>query len=254
MRENNVHVLPRSQDAIAEDRRSRRYEGQLTRITVVHVGGPDTGQVDLGEARRFPRTPAQPYDPDTQPLPDDIQELIRALASARVARRVAICEKLAQLMATDAIDTLRVLADSDGALEVRRAAIKAMAKIGGYAVGQDLVNFLRHEDERTRGQALRGLRDLADPEHLQTLLVRLQNPRFQPRWLLIDAVAAVGDETRCVPPLVSIALNSDEPQENRLRAIGHLGSFDSDPAREALKLCLEDPDPVVVATARAAAG
>ncbi|MGE3852763.1 MAG: HEAT repeat domain-containing protein [Planctomycetota bacterium] len=201
---------------------------------------------------------------DDKPLPETVDGLLEAFDHVNAPRRVMICGRLGELLAAnrtaetplpDAPSVIRQLTqrvETDSASIVRVAALDALTQIVPPAdQSAMLVGWLDHSDSAVRVRVLRLVAQLGDAVILGQLLERLRQPAYTPRWLLIDAVAAM-KVPACAPDLARLATDPTQPRDDRIRALAHLANFHSETvARDAIIRCARDRDPDVAAVARA---
>ncbi len=191
----------------------------------------------------------QPVVPAGQ-LPQEPGKVREMLNESTAARRQSIVEKLADADVKEASQLLRQLVAGDPAKDVRLAALKALIRRNEATLAHNLAEFTSHSDDEVRAESLRGLKHLGTPDALSTLTEIVRDRHYEPRWLAIDALAAIKTE-ETAGLLASIATDPSQPQQDRIRAIGQLATFDDPAAKAAIRACKGDADPTVAAVASA---
>ena len=197
-------------------------------------------------------------DDDVDNLPDDRVEAIGTLTEALKdnewkVRKVA-AEILGQLRYPaefasqgdrQAVESL-IQALGDDNQEVRRAAVDALARIGGPEVGQPLASSLGDDDPVIRLKAATELWKVGGEKAVETLIEALGDPSWEVQMAVATALGQLGDR-RAVKPLLN-ALKTPHWQL-RWRAAAALGWLGDDRAIQPLIRSLQDETSLVRAAA-----
>lgn len=142
------------------------------------------------------------------------------------------------------IPTLEELATTATDLDVRKAALVALGRIGTDAVLNVLIGALAESDPGIQGAAIRGLGFSKRPEAVSPVLAVLEKATDPViRKVSVDALVALGGKEVIDRFLYLASRSPDAPM--RLAAIRALGTLEFDGKLEALQTGLEDPEPEV---------
>ena len=179
-------------------------------------------------------------------MEQDASEAVRAEAARALGRFALLTEygafahgEYAHLTAGALLNVVR---DTSRPVELRGAALEAVAPLSLSEVETVITDSYRDDDDRIRMSALRAMGASCDPSWLPALLRELYSSDSDMRREAAAALGEIEDEAS-VSQLAELVY--DEDVEVRLATIRALGNIGSTEATECLKLCLDDPDEAV---------
>ena len=203
------------------------------------------------------KNPSRPTaDEDDVPVErvEAIGTLIEALRDEEWKVRKVAADILGQLRYPDELSSqgdrraVEALVEglSDANPEVRRAAVDALARIGGNEVGSPLAFCLSDEDPVIRLKAATELWKVGDDKVVEPLIEALGDPSWEVQMAVATALGQLGDQ-QAVKPLLN-ALKTPHWQL-RWRAAAALGWLGDDQAIQPLLRSLQDETSLVRAAA-----
>ena len=175
---------------------------------------------------------------------ESIQPLTQLLARSPDARARKIALYLLQRLDDEVVPRLLSAVHRTSSDEERSRLLACLENFEAPAVGETMVAFLSHSSRQVRQVAIRTL-EKRDPEALQTELARLLARKNAPVEVLLDCLAAVGDnQFRKLLPRVLQFCRSKAPffaePDPRLqaRACTTLGQLQERDGLQALLRCL----------------
>ena len=178
-------------------------------------------------------------------MEQDSSEAVRAEAARALGRFAllteygALAREYAHLIAGALLNMVR---DTSQPVDLRGAALEAVAPLSLSQVETVITDSYRNDDDRIRMSALRAMGASCDPSWLPALFRELYSSDSDMRREAAAALGAIEDEAS-VSQLAELVY--DEDVEVRLATIRALGNIGSTEATECLKLCLDDPDEAV---------
>jgi len=175
---------------------------------------------------------------------DSIQPLTQLLARSPDARARKVALHLLQRLDDEVVPHLLSAVHRSSSEEERPRLLACLESFEAPAVGETLVAFLSHPSRQVRQAAMRTL-EKRDPQALQTELARLLAQKNAPVEVLLDCLAAVGEnQFRELLPRVlqfcrsAAPLFTDPDPRLQARACTTLGQLQERDGLQALLRCL----------------